>query len=563
MQPQAEVLQFGRFRLEPRRRLLLADGVPVTLSSRAYDILELLVRCHDRILSRDEIVAHVWQGMVVGENNLAVQMSALRRALGEHAGGAQLIVNLPGRGYRFVADVTFPPAQVPAVAEPPAIVAAAEEPPPPPARARPPVRVRRTGWIAGGAGILIAALLVVAVAPDASRHWVSEAAYSSAAMPEARLSIAVPYFTAIGDDHRTAALAVHYTDAIIARFGQFEDLVLYSDPGAAPSRFTPHFRLTGTVEIIGAEALLTIALTETPSGRHLYRDSRTLPAVASIADQSAIALQVLVAIRPILFHAEAARRKGPPRDGLDLLIAAQETLGQANQVAQLRQARSLAERSIRKDPTSRAARSLLAFLLVEDMLFSGAGSGDEEGRQALAIMEGVLREQPHNALYIHYRAFILAALGRLDDGQATAELGLRIEPGSRLLTETLGEIRMMKGDFTAAETLIRPDPDDTQDDTLATIAFAEGRYADALVLIRPVVAANPDGCLTAFNILLEVATLSRLGRTQEAGALLATAILKLPPDLRSVGAQRQTNYVLPGKAWEQFKQGLAEAGMPL
>ena len=562
MQPQAEILRFGHFRLEPKRRLLFADEAPVALSSRGYDILELLVRCHDRIVSRDEIVAHVWHGMVVGENNLAVQMSALRRALGEHANGEPLIVNLPGRGYQFVADVTMPP-QLPTIAEPPAPAAAIEEKPLL-APAATPGRAGWIGWITVGLAVLIMALLAMVVEPGTRRGLVSEAANSfSATVPEARLSIAVPRFAAIGDDHRTAALAIHYTDAILARFGQFEDLVLYSDPETAPSRFTPHFRLTGTVEIIGAEAVLTIGLTETLDGRHLYRDSLTLPVTASIADQSATALQVLVAIRPILFHAEAARRKGPPRDGLDFQIAAQETFSQSNQVAQLRQARSLAERSVREDPTSRAARSLLAFLLVEDMLSSGAEGGDEEGQQALAIIDGVLREQPHNALYIHYRAFILAALGRLDDGQATAELGLRIEPGYRLLTETLGEIRMMKGDFAAAKALIRPDPNDTQDDILATIAFAEGQYADALVLIRPVIAATPDGCFTAFDMLLEVATLSQLGRTREAGVILAAAIPKLPSDLRSVGAQRQTAYVLPEKAWQEFKQGLVRAGMPL
>ena len=106
MDAQAEAWRFGRSTLRPARRLLLADGQPVALSSRAYDILELLVRCHDRVVTRDEIIAHVWRGTVVGENNLTVQMSNLRRVLGDHAAGEPLIVNLPGRGYRLVAEVT-------------------------------------------------------------------------------------------------------------------------------------------------------------------------------------------------------------------------------------------------------------------------------------------------------------------------------------------------------------------------------------------------------------------------------------------------------------------------
>ena len=174
--------------------------------------------------------------MVVGENNLAVQMSALRRALSEHANGEPLIVNLPGRGYQFVADVTMP-SQAPAVAEPPAPAAAIQETPPPP-----PGHIRWTGWIAGGLAVLIMALLVLIIDPDAWHGLVSEAAGSLfPSTPEARLSIAVPRFAAIDDDRRTAALAIHYTDAVLARFGQFEDLVLYSDPETAQSRFTPAF----------------------------------------------------------------------------------------------------------------------------------------------------------------------------------------------------------------------------------------------------------------------------------------------------------------------------------
>jgi DNA-binding winged helix-turn-helix (wHTH) protein len=100
-----ETFVFEPFRLQPERRLLLANGLPVTLTPRAYDILEFLVRNRDRVVTRDEIVAHVWRGVTVGENNLSVQMSTLRHALAEPAGKKPLIVNIPGRGYRFVVEV--------------------------------------------------------------------------------------------------------------------------------------------------------------------------------------------------------------------------------------------------------------------------------------------------------------------------------------------------------------------------------------------------------------------------------------------------------------------------
>jgi TolB-like protein/DNA-binding winged helix-turn-helix (wHTH) protein/Flp pilus assembly protein TadD len=98
-------LVFGSFRLDGSRRVLTAHGQEVTLQPRAFDLLELFVACRGQVLSADEIVGHVWRGVAVGENNLGVQLSALRRALAAH-GGQGLIVTLPGRGYRFVGEVT-------------------------------------------------------------------------------------------------------------------------------------------------------------------------------------------------------------------------------------------------------------------------------------------------------------------------------------------------------------------------------------------------------------------------------------------------------------------------
>ena len=92
--------RFGRFRLDPVRRVLRADGEACRLGARALDLLLELVRERHRIVGKDELLDRVWPGLVVEENNLQVQVSALRRLL-----GPQAIVTVPGRGYRFVADL--------------------------------------------------------------------------------------------------------------------------------------------------------------------------------------------------------------------------------------------------------------------------------------------------------------------------------------------------------------------------------------------------------------------------------------------------------------------------
>ena len=86
--------------LLPELRQVLVANVPATLGARAFDVLMLLVEHRDRILSKDELLAQVWANVVVEENNLATQISSLRKVLGPSA-----ITTIPGRGYQFTAAV--------------------------------------------------------------------------------------------------------------------------------------------------------------------------------------------------------------------------------------------------------------------------------------------------------------------------------------------------------------------------------------------------------------------------------------------------------------------------
>jgi len=102
----SEAFVFGPFRLLVARRELLAHGVPVTMGQRAFEILLTLVSRHGQLVTKDELMAEVWPGVVVEENNIQVHISAVRKVLAAAGDGDRYLLTVAGRGYRFLAPVT-------------------------------------------------------------------------------------------------------------------------------------------------------------------------------------------------------------------------------------------------------------------------------------------------------------------------------------------------------------------------------------------------------------------------------------------------------------------------
>ena len=101
-----ETFVFGSFRLIPAQRMLLDDGKPLRLGSRALDNLIALIERAGETVRNDELIARTWPDTVVDEGALRVHVAALRKALGDGRAGKRYIINNPGRGYTFVAPLT-------------------------------------------------------------------------------------------------------------------------------------------------------------------------------------------------------------------------------------------------------------------------------------------------------------------------------------------------------------------------------------------------------------------------------------------------------------------------
>jgi DNA-binding winged helix-turn-helix (wHTH) protein len=100
-EPPASVA-FGPFRVLPHRRELLADGQPIKLGGRAFDVLMALIEARGAVVGKDALMRRVWPNRIVEENSLQAQISALRAAFGAER---ELIRTVAGHGYQFTGEI--------------------------------------------------------------------------------------------------------------------------------------------------------------------------------------------------------------------------------------------------------------------------------------------------------------------------------------------------------------------------------------------------------------------------------------------------------------------------
>ncbi len=101
--------RFGEVEIRPTERRILVGGQPAPVGARAFDLLLALIERRDRVVTKDELLELVWPGVVVEENNLQVQVSALRKLL-----GPQALATIPGRGYRLAIELDHDTGSPPA-----------------------------------------------------------------------------------------------------------------------------------------------------------------------------------------------------------------------------------------------------------------------------------------------------------------------------------------------------------------------------------------------------------------------------------------------------------------
>lgn len=361
-----EIYAFSGFRLDAGKRLLLAaGGETVAVMPKAFDTLLLLVRNAGRPVSKDEIFAEVWRGLVVEENNLAQNVSALRKLLGERPGEHRFIATVPGRGYVFVADVQLEHAPSPHVpAAPDAEVG------PKPAQAAP----WRNWAFAGSLAIVVATLLLYMVTQREGMNGtaISESALTSRDLPDK--SVAVLPFENLSADADMEYLALGLSEAVLHQLANLPDLLVIARTSSFAARensrdvrtigqiLNARYLLEGSVQQDGGQLRVTAQLLDTVTGGHLWsrRFDRNLEDIFAIQDE--IAATVAGSLQ--LSLGEGAGEPSRNRATVDLQAYLEYLRGRRLlmrwQAAETESAAAHFERAIALDPDFAAAYAGLA-----------------------------------------------------------------------------------------------------------------------------------------------------------------------------------------------------------
>ena len=284
----SDIFQFDRFHLD-RRGLFRRDGgaglAPVEVGSRALDVLRVLLERPGELVSRDEIMAAAWPGIVVEDNNLTIQIAALRRVLDQDRVDGSCIQTVPRRGYRFVAQVVR--------AEP----AGTSEPGSPPGNGIDgPITEREQAQAVGTRGKTVRA----AFALSNARYglWAGAVATAIGALilttavgtwripwpwkppPAPHLSIVVLPFANLGGDPEQQYFADGITEDVTFDLSRIVDMFVISRNTAFAFRNKPintkqigrelgvRYVLDGTVQRSGKQVRITAELIDTENDAH-------------------------------------------------------------------------------------------------------------------------------------------------------------------------------------------------------------------------------------------------------------------------------------------------------
>jgi TolB-like protein/Flp pilus assembly protein TadD len=517
---------FENYVLDTVLRELRREGELVTLTPQVFDLLVYLIQNRERVVSKDNLTATIWNGRFVSDSALTTRLNAARNAIGDSGKKQRLIKTLARKGFRFVGDV----------------------------------REKQEFLTVGG-------------------DLPSDASGSLLGLPE-KPSIAVLPFTVMAGDREGEYFADGMAEEIITALSRCHWLFVI----ARNSSFTYKGRaidirrvgrdlgvryvLEGSVKRAGNRLRIMGQLVDALSGAHLWGE-RFEGDTRDVFDlQDRVTEGVVAAIEPKLQFAEIERLKDkatPDLDAYDLLLRAQALEYEYTEESLAAALRCL-EKAIAIDPSYAPAMALAAYCHAERRQQGWANAPEEESAEGLRLAMRALelgRDDP-NVLWMV--AFAVRVLG--SDAHRARELvnrSLELNPNSAIALTTAGWAETFLANparalefLRKAERLSPRDPKAWYMAAAAALAhFVAGEFDAAVVCARKALAQNPRFAPT---LRVLAASLARLDDID--GAIRAVReLLKLEPHL-TLGTLRVRLAHMDERALTPFIEALRIAGLP-
>ncbi len=542
-------LAFGDYVLDGGRRELRRGSEQVVLEPQVFDVLLYLALNRDRVVSKDDLIAAVWNGRIISESTLSSRIAAARKAVGDSGERQVLIKTYARKGFRFVGDIRVDHAADAAEA-PRERARTAPEGPHTPADAD---SLDNAPSPAGsGAALNWGGRPSVAVLPFTNLSGDPEQEYFSEGITEDVI----------------AALSKSRSLAVIARNSSFAFKDAGGDARQAGLTLGADYLVEGSVRKIGQRVRITAQLVETEGGRQLWaeRYDRDLEDLFALQDE--ITTAIAARIEPEIGAAERLRveRKAVPTlHAWDFFRLGTKHFYKSTGADNL-EAQRLFHRAIELDPSLAEAYGYLSYALVLSMVYFEADPCDERLDEAVAVgRKGVELDDQDGLLRFMYGRALLA---RKAYGDALAELETAVELNPYLAVSYcgLGDTLTYEGRISEAIPYFQKAIDLSPYDPLRW-AFYSYR-ALAHIFAREFELAC-DWAQRATRVphahywpfAHRVSALGHLERPEEL-RVATRELLQRKPDFSCSFARKRLFYIKSPNQLELYVEGLRKAGMP-
>jgi TolB-like protein len=518
-------VRFGQFRLDLRQRKLTRDGEPVQVGSRALDILCVLASANGEVVSKDDLMARVWPGVVVEENNIQVHVSALRKALEEGKSGKICLVTVPGRGYRLL-------------------------------------------------GVELAPM---AVFGDSTTR-------QNPPLPD-RPSIAVLPFQNMSGDIEQEYFADGVVEEIITALSRFSSLFVIArnssftykgravDVKQVGRELGVRYVLEGSIRKSANRIRITGQLIDAIDGTHLWAD-RFDGALEDMLDlQDHLTANVVNAIAPKLEQIEIVRAKRKPTESLgayDFFLRGLASVYRATRES-IDEALRLFGKATELDPEFAAAYGWGAFCYTFRKTNSWMTDREREIADATRLSWKAVESGKDDAVPLARGGHTLAyVVGDVNAGTIFIDRARTLNPNYSTAWLSSGWLRVWIGEpdiavehFTRFKRMSPLDP--LMPDAMSGCAFAHfhaGRYAEAALVIEQALQETQNLRTVNLHTALRVSVASNMlaGRIEQAHASLAR-LRQIDPALRVSNLDKLTWRRRP-EDMAQYLDAMRKAGLP-